>query len=146
MNVNTTRNFFFSKTINTLFHFPTSKIGNFLTFTHPTPILVSSATWVITPTTSINHQQLLGIPEDPPKKNSHYSSEVYCYFCMPPSRLMNFFLKVTFCFLKKTYHEVHKKRTKQDTLPFFINLLLLVFFYICMYFFFSLFVFCSFVL
>ena len=39
----TTWNFFFSKTlsINTLFHFPTRKIGNFLTFTHPTPILVS---------------------------------------------------------------------------------------------------------
>ena len=46
---------------------------------------------------------------------------------------------MTFCFKKKKYHEVHKKRTKQDTLPF-----LLICFYICMYF--SLFVFCSFVL
>ncbi len=38
-----------------------------------------------------------------------------------------------------------KKRTKQDTFPFFINLLLFVFPYICMYYI-SLFVFCSFVL
>ena len=90
--------FFFSKTlsINTLFHFPTRKIGNFLTFTHPTPILVSSATRFISPTTSLKHQRLLGIPEDP--KNSHYSSELYCYFCRPPSRLIIFFPKVTFCF------------------------------------------------
>ena len=73
-----------------------------------------------------------------PKKKSHYSSEVYCYFCMPTSRLINFFLKVTFYFLKKrTTRYTHKKRTKQDTLPFFLNLLLLVFFiYVCMYFFF----------
>ena len=52
---------------------------------------------------------------------------------MPPSRLINFFPKVTFS-LKKKYHEVHKKRTREDILPFFINLLLLVY-YICMYFF-----------
>ena len=88
------------------FHFPTSKIGNFLTFTHPTPILVSSATWFITPTTSVNHQRLLGISEDP---NSHYSSELYCYFCMPPSRLINFFPKVTFCLKKNVPRSTQKK-------------------------------------
>ena len=61
----------------------------FLTFTHPTSISVSVTTWFISPTTSLKHQRLLGIPENP--KNSHYSSEIYCYFCRPPSRLITFF-------------------------------------------------------
>ena len=34
-------------------------------FTHPTSILVSAATWFITSTTSVNHQRLVGISEDP---------------------------------------------------------------------------------
>ena len=133
--------FFFNKTlsINTLFHFRTCKIGNFLTFTHPTPILVSSATWFITPTTSVNHQRLLGISEDP---NSHYSSELYCYFCRPPSRLINFFPKVTFFKKKRTTR--YTKKELNRTLCLFFLICFCSFFYICMYF--SLFVFCSFVL
>ena len=34
-------------------------------------------------------------------KNSHYSSEVHCYSCMPISRLMNFFLSDILFFKKK---------------------------------------------
>ena len=129
MDVNTKQRgiFFQQNFINTLFHFPTRKIGNFLTFPHPTPILVSSATWVITPTTSVNHQRLLGIPEDPPKKKLTlliWSILLLLYATFSAHEL---FSQSDILFLKKTYHEVHTKRTEQDTLPFFINLLLLVF-------------------
>ena len=46
----------------------------FLTFTHPTSILVPVATWFITPTTSVNHQQLLGISEDQKKKKKNHTT------------------------------------------------------------------------
>ena len=47
------------------------------------------------------------------------------------------FFSVTFCFLKKTYHEVQKKKKELNRtlcLFFFINLFLLVFFYVCIIF------------
>ena len=64
---------------------------------------------------------------------------------MPPSRLMNFFLSDILFLKKNVPRGTHKKRTEQDTLPFFINLLLFIFLYICMYYI-SFFVFYSFVL
>ena len=50
---------------------------------------------------------------------------------MPISRLMNFFLSDIFFLKKNVPRGTHtqKKRTKQDTFPFFINLLLFVFLY-----------------
>ena len=47
---------------------------------------------------------------------------------MPPSRLMNFFLSDILFLKKKRTTRYTQKRTEQDTLPFFINLFLLVFF------------------
>ena len=72
----------------------------------------------------------------------------YCYYCIPPYQLVNFFLLVTFCFKKKSTMRYTKKkknifviasqigkdstiRTKQDTLFFIICYYLFLYICIC---------------
>ena len=138
--------FFFSKTINTLFHFPTRKIGNF-NFHSPYSYFVFFSN-VGYHSHYLSKPPAAAINSRGPKKKTHttplkYSATSVCQLLGS----LTFFSKWHFVFLKKkTYHEVHKKRTEQDTLPFFLFICFCSFFflYICMYF--SLFVFCSFVL
>ena len=127
----TTWNFFFSAKLSTLFHFPTRKIGNFWTFTHPTPILFSSATWVISPTTSLNHQLQLYIPED--KKKTHttplkYTANSVCHLLGSWT-----FFSVTFCLKKKNVPRGTQKEELNRTLCLFLLICFCSFFYVCIF-------------
>ena len=65
-------------------------------------------------------------------KNSHHSSELYCYFCMPPSRLVNFFPIATFCLKKKQVPRGTQKKKKElnRILCFVICLCLFLYIYV----------------
>ena len=131
--------FFFNKTLSTLFHFLTRKIGNFNFHSPYSYFVFYSNVGYLSHYLTKTYSDCYQFQRTP--KISHYSSEIYCYFCMPISRLMNFFSSVTFCFLKKNVPlGTHKKRTKQDTFLFFLLICFCSFFFICMYYI-SLFVF-----
>ena len=121
--------FFFSKTINTLFHFLTRKIGNF-NFHSPYSYFVFFSNvgylshYLSKPAATARNFRGPKKTHTTPLK---YTANSVCHLLGSWT-----FFSVTFCFLKKkTYHEVHKKkRTEQDTLPFFLLICFCSFFFI----------------
>ena len=136
-----TWNFFFSKTINTLFHFLTRKIGNF-NFHSPYSYFVFFSNvgylshYLTKPSTAAINSR------GPPKKTHttplKYTANSVCHLLGSWT-----FFSVTLCFFKKKkkYHEVHtKKKELNRTLSLFLLICFCSFFFIyvcifhCLYF------------
>ena len=117
-------NFFQQNFINT-FSLPNSKIGNF-NFHSPYSYFVffSNVGYLShylskPPAAAINSRG----PQKTHTTPLKYTATSVCHLLGS----LTFFSKWHFVLKKKTYHEVHKKRTELDTLPFFLLICILLF-------------------